>query len=142
MKYFRKRMGILLMFILAYVCLWSAYLTDLKVTVVQPDGTAINCLASGDEYHNWLHDENDYTIIRSPETGFYCYAEKLNNKVVASEYIVGRVNPKNTPLQKSINISEDEYKQRRRTKFPRPEFREAPTTGTINNIVIFIRLSD
>ena len=35
---------------------YSAYLRDILITVHQPDGTEINCFASGDEYYNWLHD--------------------------------------------------------------------------------------
>jgi len=55
----------------------AAMVTNLPVTVFQPDGTKLELLASGDEYHNWLHDKNNYTIIRHPESGSYVMPNKI-----------------------------------------------------------------
>ncbi|MCB5251552.1 MAG: M6 family metalloprotease domain-containing protein, partial [Candidatus Cloacimonetes bacterium] len=125
-----------------YQWLVAAYLTDMPVQVNQPDGTMINCFASGDEYHNWLHDEDGYTIIQSPDTGYYTYAIQTGDTVSASDLIVGLNDPQLAGLNPKINISEGEYQLRRESAFPEQETRSAPTTGTINNIVIFIRFSD
>ncbi|MDD4310456.1 MAG: M6 family metalloprotease domain-containing protein, partial [Candidatus Cloacimonetes bacterium] len=137
-----KRLLILALALFAVVCLNAAYLNNMPVTVTQPDGKTLECLASGDEYHNWLHDKDNYTIIRNPDNGFYSYAEFKGDDVVASPLIVGRDLPQSRGINPGVNISEAAYKQMRSTKFTTPESRDAPTTGTINNIVIYIRFSD
>ena len=43
--------------------LFSAYLTNISVVLVQPDNSELHCLTSGDEYYSWLHDENGLPII-------------------------------------------------------------------------------
>ena len=50
--------------------LTGAPLKDVPQTVIQPNGETLECFASGDEYHNWLHDENGFTIIQNKETGW------------------------------------------------------------------------
>ncbi|MDY0151896.1 MAG: hypothetical protein RBS43_06440, partial [Candidatus Cloacimonas sp.] len=122
--------------------LHAAYLSNMPTTVTQPDGSQLQCFASGDEYHNWLHDSEYYTIIQSPATGYYCYAQKNGEEVIASTIIAGRELPQSRGLTPGINISEAAYKQLRKTKFSAPPSRNAPTTGTINNIVVYIRFSD
>ena len=44
------------------------------MAVQQPDGTVMPCFASGDEYINYLHDKDGYTIIQDKQTGYYVYA--------------------------------------------------------------------
>ncbi|HNQ43377.1 MAG TPA: M6 family metalloprotease domain-containing protein, partial [Candidatus Cloacimonadota bacterium] len=125
-----------------FVCdpLEAAYLHDMPVSVTQPDGEKIACFASGDEYHNWLHDKDNFTIIRDTYTGYYCYARQNGDEVRSSGLVVGRDDP--TSLSPGINISTRAYRQRRATGFELPVTRDAPTTGTINNIVVYIRFSD
>ena len=48
---------------------FGAYLENLPVTLVQPNGGSFNCFATGDEFYARLHDENDYTIIQSQIDG-------------------------------------------------------------------------
>lgn len=43
--------------------LGAAPLSMTPVQVTQPDGTELNIFASGDEFHNWLHDADRYTIL-------------------------------------------------------------------------------
>ena len=45
----------------------AAYLKNVPQTIKQPDGTIIKCFATGDEFHNWLHDANNYTIIKEQD---------------------------------------------------------------------------
>ena len=122
--------------------LFSAVIREMPRTLTQPDGSKLQCFASGDEYHNWFHDAKGFTIIKSQKTGYYVYAEKAGDKLVAGNLIAGQDNPAWNNLQPYINISVDEYKRYRQTKFYMPETRDAPTSGTINNVGIFIRFSD
>ncbi|HPH60759.1 MAG TPA: hypothetical protein PLX72_03850 [Candidatus Syntrophosphaera sp.] len=122
--------------------LQAAYINKIAVKVDQPDGTTLELFASGDEFHNWLHDAEGFTIIRDAQTGWLCYAVKNGDDVAAGTLIAGRDDPRGQGLVPGINISESLYKQRRQERFAMPAERDAPTTGTINNLVIYIRFSD
>jgi hypothetical protein len=137
-------MRFLLLAILALssVALFGALIMNTPVTLTQPDGTSFECLVSGDEFYNYYHDNDGYTII--PDTnGYYTYAVADNGLVIPGAYRVGTVNPASVGIEKHVHISSEEY-QARRDRF-QPETREdgrCPSTGAINNIVIFIRFSD
>lgn len=131
---------LLLSFALSHLS--AAWLTNMPTTVYQPDGRPLDCFASGDEYHNWLHDADDFTIIRDPKTGEYRYAEQDGENVKPGQLIAGRDKPQFAGLKPWINISPALYKQARATKFQMPEERSAPTTGVFNNLVVYIRFSD
>ena len=124
------------------VPLWAAYLENYPYTITQPDGSKYECFTSGDEYYHWIYDKNDFTIIQSPDTGYYTYAVKQGDKISASNYIVGKNDPGSTGLLPGVRISQTEYAQRRAAWPSTHSSRTAPSTGGINNIVIFIRFSD
>ncbi len=124
---------------------YSAYLKRVPQTVVQPDGEIVRCFASGDEFYHWLHDADGYTIVRDPQTGYFVYAKEIRGELAPSEHIVSRVDPEKIGLRKYLRISREEY-QRRRDAFLAPyrgyeEMTFAPNTGTINNLVVFIRFN-
>jgi len=141
---------VLIFLMIASYCL-AAPVNNRPITLVQPNGEKINCLCSGDEYHNWAHDKDGYTIIRNPKTGYWVYAVKDNNNIVASDYIVNRADPVKLGLAKYVNLSPDQILNIRNEKI---KFREdiikrtvhqykkkgesilAPSKGFINNIVI------
>jgi len=128
--------------------LQAAFLTDVPMTITQPSGESYNCLASGDEFFNYLHDENGYTIIQDSD-GFYYYAvsDLITGDVIPSIFKVGEVNPLfNSELEKNVKISRDEYISRRKEFNSQMNVnsgtKDAPTSGTVNNLSIFIRFSD
>lgn len=130
----------------ALQCVWAAPLKNIEVQVTQPDGQVIHCFASGDEFYNYLHDANGFTIIKG-EGGFYCYAmHNDQGQVVASPYRVGSVEPASVGLQPYVKISEEEYYRRRmeREQYIRPlqqsKNREL-NHGRYNNLVVFIRFA-
>jgi hypothetical protein len=53
----------------------AAYFENLPYTIRQPDGKVINCFVSGDEFFNWIHDQEGFTIIQSQD-GYFYYAEQ------------------------------------------------------------------
>ena len=53
----------------------AAYIQNQPYRITQPDGTEIQCFVSGDEFFNWLHDADGYTIIQA-ENGYFYYAVK------------------------------------------------------------------
>jgi len=122
----------------------AALLRNVPVKVKQPDGAILNCLASGDEFYNWLHDKDGYTILRNPSTGFLVYANKVDGKLVPTEFIAGRTDVRTLeqagirqklldepkPREKRVSVAQDE------------PIVNVPQTGTINNLVVYIRFSD
>jgi M6 family metalloprotease-like protein len=144
---------IVLLFILLHMT--GAPLRDVPQQLTQPDGTLLNCYASGDEYHNWLHDGEGFTIIQDARTGFYVYAQKVTGGLVPTEYIAGKDDPVSAGLQPGANISPNEV-MRKRDDFNRltaevqrwdfggvaKSAYQRSSFDNMNNIVIFIRFSD
>jgi len=124
------------------LALQGAYLWSVPVTVVQPDGEVLHLFATGDEYYNWVHDKDNYTIVRDANTGVVEYACVENGKLAPSGYRVGTVKPSAVGLQPGANVFPDP--QQLSQGSPRGELEPAypaPTSGTINNLVVFIRFS-
>ena len=122
----------------------AAPLSFVPQRVFQPDGTMLECFASGDEHHNWLHDEDGYTIIQDHSNGYYVYAVQVKGELRASEYVAGRVDPTTLGIPQWLNISTDAMLAKRSESMSagvsyQPQ---APTLGALNNIVVFIRFSD
>ena len=139
-----KKLLILLMACFCIASVQAAFLRNIPMTVNQPDGTVLHCYASGDEFFNFLHDSNGYTIIQHPETGYYVYAEKRDGKLVATNYVAGVYDPASKGLEPYTVISPEEWAARRQARQAtdkRPQNRDA-NHGTLNNLSIFIRFAD
>lgn len=121
----------------------GAYLEKVPTIVSNPDGTKIECYASGDEFFNYLHDENGYTIIQGND-GYYYYGVVKSDLIIASDYRVNSVLPKSTGLIPNALISEKEYKRRVNTYWTevKDDGAKAPHAGSMNNLVIYIRFND
>lgn len=141
-----KKLLLLSTLICCFFSVKAAYLKDVPMTLLQPNGDTLRCFASGDEFFNYLHDADGYTIIQHPETGYYVYAEKRDGKLVATDFVAGKVRPTSKGLEPYALISPEEWMARRKAwevpnDKPRQRTRET-NHGTLNNIVIFIRFSD
>ena len=130
----------------AFQWAFAAPLKNIPVRLTQPDGEVVECFASGDEFYNYLHDANGFTIVKG-EGGYYCYAMHDNQgEVVASTYRVNSVDPASVGLLPYVKISEKAYMQRRQAReqsfqpVKRPANREL-NHGRFNNLVVFIRFA-
>jgi M6 family metalloprotease-like protein len=137
---------ILALFLNLTLSLTAAYFEFLPYTIKQPDGTTINCFVSGDEFFNWLHDQEGYTIIQDSD-GYYYYGEQDGDLVKPSKYLVNSIIPGTKGLGKWIRISLKEYKRRKDEMFSYKKGDKGlpdntPKSGTLNNIVVYIRFSD
>ncbi len=129
--------------------LHAAYLKNIPVTVHQPNGEIVKCFASGDEFFNYLHDEDGYTIVQHPTTGYYVYAIQGGISIVPSEMIVGTDDPRSLGITPHLTLSPQLWEMRRTARYSeiannRPEINysnENRNHGTINNLVVFIRFS-
>ena len=148
--------NLLKLFILMVVCTFfysgvqAAFLKNVPVTIVQPSGDSIHVFATGDEYFYRIHDANDFTIIRDGTTGSYVFATLSEDVLVPTGFVVGQTDPSLTNLQPGICISPLKWKQLRQEFWEntpaKPDLGGGSllpsTSGTINNIVVFIRFSD
>lgn len=125
----------------------AAYLENVPMTLTQPDGTKLECFASGDECYNYLHDAQGFTIIQDHANGFYVYADLQDGELVPTDLVAGRSNPA-VRLKPYLNISPEKRMEKRKVwdvpeHLRKPEVRNRDTNhGTLNNLVIFIRFAD
>jgi len=130
--------------IVAACSLDAAFLRNIQHNLVQPNGDTILCYISGDEFYHWLHDKDDFTIIKDPTTRYWVYAEQYDDKIVPSPHVLGKVSPYSTSLTPGLMISQKEYLDRRALFYGEHDIsvHAAPTYGTINMVVILIRFND
>jgi M6 family metalloprotease-like protein len=121
----------------------SAPLKFVPQTLVQPDGDTLHVFASGDEFYNWVHDKDNYTILRDPVSGYFVYAAVEQGKLVPTSYIVGRVDPNVAGLIKGVNVFPEMSRQQTLSKNVNARL-ASPTAvvGPWTNLVVFIRFKD
>ncbi len=122
------------------------YFEKLPYKIKQPDGQVLNLFITGDEFYTRIHNIHDFTIIQAPD-GFYYYAELSGDLLKPSAHRVGIVDPENTGLEKGLRISTLEYHKRfdRMNNYKtlrKGNAADAPRTGILNNLVIYIRFAD
>lgn len=144
---FQRLVLVLCGLVLTPMLLQAVYVRNYPITLTQPDGEVIKCYITGDEFYRWVHDLAGFAIIKNPESGYFVYAVREQGKVGASPFRVGVWNPQALGIEKNLG---PELAQ----QIPIPASRlygspamletvkKAPATGTLNNIVIFIRFSD
>ena len=137
--------------LLSQSSLQSSPLRFVPQTVKQPTGEIVRCYASGDEYFSWLHDKDGFTIVQD-EKGFYVYAARANGLLVPTDNVVGKSDPQYLGMQKWLKPEKQYIMEKVETLISsksqlgknsgRTSTVSAPTKGTLNNLVIFIRFSD
>ncbi len=140
-----KRTFSVLLILMAVLPVFAARLLNQPVTITQPDGSEYSVLASGDEFHNWLHDDRNYTIILNEATGWYTWAVRNGSELAASGYIVGQTDPAALGLATGVNISSEQLRQKYRLAElmnPVSANQRVPHFGTINNLVVFIKFAN
>jgi M6 family metalloprotease-like protein len=123
--------------------LFTALINDIPMEISQPDGTVISCFASGDEFFNYYHDENGFTIIQA-EDGFYYWAIEEAGNVIPSSYRVDLIQPESVNLRPFAKISLENYQKRKKEFFSGYDqnISRPPHIGEMNNIAIYIRFSN
>jgi len=131
--------------LLIYLSLNAAYLTNVPVTVEQPDGAELNLFASGDEFYNWLHDENGFTIVQDDITGVYCYAILENEQLLPTNILPGVDDPQLNGLEPNINLPPevlaqtiDIFTENTPINIKREDFLNVENQVRLNNIVVYI----
>ena len=139
-----KRFFLLFFIFMIYMSCFSAPVYNVPNILIQPDGTEIFVFYSGDEFHNRAHCENNYTIIQDEKTGFWCWANVENGDLVSTGKAVHLYEVSSLNISPGLTISKEKYLQRRalidNTLNLRNDVR-TPSTGVLNNLVIFIRFA-
>jgi M6 family metalloprotease-like protein len=135
---------LLLLLLLLPGLLLSAPIYDEPVTLYQPDGTELHLLISGDEFYNYIHDAIGFTIMQNPKTGYYVYAVLDGINLVPSNYAVGYVNPYSAGIVPGLHIPTEQIQRKRNAFFNESpkDMGDAPKTGTIRNLIVYIRFAD
>jgi M6 family metalloprotease-like protein len=138
----KKTMYTLLFSMLA-LWLCAAPQRFLPLEIQQPDGSSLTIYASGDEFHNWLHDKDFYSIVQNEE-GWYVYAAQDGEKVAPTTLKVGIDLPSQRALNPGVNLSQRLIAERYTRMASLRDYgnSRAPHQGDLNNVVIFIRFSD
>ena len=64
-----------LLLIQTYV--FPTWLSDIPLTLFQPNGQIVECYVTGDQYSRRIHDSEGYTIIMNESDGYYYYADQM-----------------------------------------------------------------
>ncbi|MEI7662731.1 MAG: CARDB domain-containing protein [Bacteroidota bacterium] len=131
----------IMLVVINIMLLHGANFQFLPYRITQPNGTVINCFVSGDEFFNWIHDKAGYTIIQGPD-GYYYYGQSAGSRIIATRYRVGSINPELSGLTRWAKISAEEYQRIREDNLKYTGSTKTPNTGTMNNLVIYIRFHD
>ncbi len=138
-----KMQKILLIVLLVSSYIYAAPIKNMPIQLNQPDGSKVDCFISGDEFFNYIHDKDGFLIVLNPNTKYYCYAYQEKDKFLPTDFIVGKDLPVEGKVTNKINY---EYLDISgiRTNFNKENTLvniNAPTTGLIENIVVFIRFA-
>jgi M6 family metalloprotease-like protein len=146
----KKTVTLFVLIYLAVGCLVAAPLKNVPQVLKQPDGTIINCFASGDEYYHWLHDKDGYTITFNKESKYWVYAERKGMELVATNLVVGKTVPSSAGLDKWLKPDWQLLKQNyekvnaaaNRKSLYKTMDNGVLSKGTMINIIVFVRFAD
>ena len=125
----------------------SDYVRSRPFDVVQPDGTRLRLLVTGDEHYRWVHDEKGRVILRDKETGLATYAIKVDGNVVPGALLVGVDDPDALGLESNLMPDPGRFPVSPYAAEPStPRGRSVlgagkPSFTKINNLVIFVRFA-
>ena len=133
----------LLLLVAASATAAAVYLENVPATLTQPDGSVVNCLIDGDEFFHRVHDAAGYSIVKDPASGWHVYAARRGDDLVPTTLVAGRDDPARLGLEKGLLPSPTTLKQLRDAlPYMANNGAKTPPTGTINNLVVFVRFKD
>lgn len=126
----------------------AAYLKNVPITEVQPNGDTIHFFATGDECYHRYHDAAGFTLLMDSR-GYWVYAQPTKDGSIApSTTIYPVANPAALGLTPGLTISRAEWEQLKASwtipedRLPRPAKTSGRNHGDYCNLVIFIRFAD
>ena len=123
------------------------YVRSRPFDVVQPNGTCLRLLVTGDEHYRWVHDEKGRVILRDTETGLATYAIKVDGNVVPGPALVGVDDPDALGIEPNLTPDPGHFPVSPYAQQPSPPGGRSllgagtPSFTRINNLVIFVRFA-
>jgi len=128
--------------------LGAAPLSFRPVSKVLPDGTSISLFISGDEFFNYLHDENRFPVSLGSD-GYYYFMLQEGNNFTITDYRAGVTDPFTVPGLKKVIIPGYVAGKREAFQAQMKELTDktgllskAKAGGVYNNLVIYIRFKN
>ena len=138
-----KKISFIIILLTAQVS--ATWLENIPQTIKQSNGQIVHCFASGDQYAHRIHDKDNYTIILNPIDGDFYYAEKFDDLLRPSTHKAGIADPIREGLTPGLAVSNSVYAERKEfyeRHMSHRNGRDAPTSGTLAQLNIFIRFAD
>ena len=131
---------------IAISTLRATWFDDIPRTITQPSGETIFCFVTGDQYARRLHDINDFTIVLDVEDGYYYYADKgPDGGLIPTDLRAELGDPQSIGLEPGYSVSQEIY-NRNKEFYQNSQMvqgrRDAPSSGEIAQINVFIRFAD
>ena len=135
---------LLLAFILGWAVPAPAVLVENSpITLAQPDGQNLFLFLTGDEFHHRVYDKNGFTVLKDPATGFIVYAAKEQGRLIPGPLVAGRDDPAGAKLAPGLDDDPFILQQAREAlPYMAGQGAKTPSTGNINNIVVFVSFAD
>ena len=136
---------ILFFLLLLSVPIKAHWLENIPQTITQSNGQVIHCFATGDQYAHRLHDKNNYTIVLNVDDGDFYYAEKFGDKLRPSIHKVGIADPVREGIVPGLMVNKSIYETKKEyyeQHMSHRHGRDAPTSGNLIQLNIFIRFAD
>lgn len=157
-----KRLLLSLLLVLAGLVSQAAFLRNVPVTLVQPNGDTLHCFVTGDEFYQRMHDAQGYTIVQNHANGYYCYATKtIDGELIPTSILavsttmnmekethVAMAQLQSMGIAPGLMLSRSRISDRQKSYDIPMQYQmpSAPKTsgtnhGQVNNIVIFVRFA-
>ncbi|MBW6515607.1 MAG: M6 family metalloprotease domain-containing protein [Candidatus Cloacimonetes bacterium] len=123
--------------------LYAGFVENMPTTITQPDGSTLEAFVTGDEYYRRVHDDNGYTLVLHPKTGYAVYAIPEGDSIKESDYIAGRFDPATLGIVPHLFKKDPAIDRlREEQQANRDAGNRGSPVGTLNNIIGFVRFSD
>jgi M6 family metalloprotease-like protein len=112
-----------------------------------PDGSVLSLYVSGDEFFNWLHDNNGFPVGQGAD-GYFYYLIQDGEKFSPTSFRAGQSNPNSISGIRRVDVPSIAGKRRElwqkqvideSAKKGRDPF--SKSTGVLNNMVIYIKFA-
>lgn len=142
------RMLLFVSFILAGCELFSSPVRFEPALRILPDGRQVQFYISGDEFFNYLHDENGFPVREGPD-GYYYYQVQKGDRFIITALRAGYDDPSIDPeirrvsVPSTVQTRREEYQSKMAgSYFDRKRALLTKSSGSFNNLVICIKFSD
>jgi M6 family metalloprotease-like protein len=99
--------GGILVLVFSAQALWAAPVNGKQFRLPQPDGTFVDVRIWGDEFYGVTETLDGYTLVRDPQTLFFCYADLTPDRddLISTGVTAGSASPTDLGLSPHVRIT-------------------------------------